>query len=97
MRLLTCNEVIDFLGAYLEEELPSDVRVRFDEHVAVCPACVDYIETYRQTKVLTRRAAAMEAEAEAEVEAQPEDDGAPESLVAAILAAWQSRQREPPP
>jgi anti-sigma factor RsiW len=89
MRLLTCNEVIDFLGAYVEDELPSAVRVRFDEHVAVCPACVDYIETYRQTKVLTRRAA--------EQEARPEEDGAPESLVAAILAAWQSRQGEPPP
>lgn len=89
MSLLTCNEVIDFLGAYLEDELPSDVRVRFDEHVAVCPACVDYIETYRQTKVLTRRAAEQEAEAE--------EDAAPEPLVAAILAAWQSRQGEPPP
>lgn len=88
MSLLTCNEVIDFLGAYLEDELPSDVRVRFDEHVAVCPACVDYIETYRQTKVLTRRAAEQEAEAE--------EDSAPEPLVAAILAAWQSQQGEPP-
>lgn len=91
MSLLTCNEVIDFLGAYLEDELPSDVRVRFDEHVAVCPACVDYIETYRQTKVLTRRAAEQEAEA------RPEEGAAPEPLVAAILAAWQSRQGEPPP
>ena len=89
MTLLTCLEVIDFLGAYVEDELPPDVRVRFDEHVAVCPACVDYIETYRQTKVLTRHAA--------ETEARPEDDRAPEPLVAAILAAWQSRPREPPP
>lgn len=90
MRLLTCLEVIDFLGAYVEDELPSDVRVRFDEHVAVCPACVDYITTYRQTKVLTRHAAAEEA-------ARPAEQAAPEPLVAAILAAWQSRQREPPP
>lgn len=87
MRLLTCNEVIDFLGAYLEDDLPSDVRVRFDEHVAVCRTCVDYIETYRQTKVLTRRSAEQEAEAETL--------GAPESLVEAILAALQSRQDEP--
>lgn len=94
MSLLTCLEVIDFLGAYVEDELPSDVRVRFDEHVAVCPACVDYIETYRQTKALTRHAAAEEAAAE---EASAEEDGAPEPLVAAILAAWQSRQGGPPP
>ena len=83
MRLLTCNEVIDFLGAYLDEELSPEVRVRFDEHVAVCPACVDYIETYRQTKALTRRAAEDEAQV---------DEEAPEPLVQAILAAW-SEQR----
>jgi len=89
VRLLTCLEVIDFLGAYLDEELPSDVRGRFDEHVAVCPACVDYIETYRQTKVLTRHAA--------EDEARAADDDGPEPLVQAILAAWTERRGDPPP
>lgn len=82
MSLLTCHEVIDFLGAYLDDELPPAVRTRFDEHVAVCPACVGYIETYRQTQVLTRRAAEQEAQ---------EDDLAPEPLVQAILAARRER------
>lgn len=88
MTLLTCHEVIDFLGAYLDDELPPAVRTRFDEHVAVCPACVDYIATYRQTQALTRRAAQDEARAA--------DEGAPEPLVQAILAAWAARQGEPP-
>lgn len=83
MSLLTCHEVIDFLGAWLDDELPPDVRGRFDEHVAVCPACVHYIETYRQTQQLARRAAADEAR---------DDDGAPEPLVRAILAALSSRE-----
>lgn len=83
MSLLTCHEVIDFLGAWLDDELPPDVRRRFDEHVAVCPACVDYIETYRQTQALARRAADAEAR----------DDDAPEPLVQAILEAWSSRER----
>lgn len=81
MSLLTCHEVIDFLGAYLDDELPPEVRARFDEHVSLCPACVSYIETYRQTLALTRRAAADEAG----------DELAPEPLVQAILAAWSER------
>lgn len=87
MSLLTCHEVIDFLGAYLDEELSPDMRKRFDEHVAVCPACVAYIETYRQTKALTRRAAQDEAQDEARA-----DEQAPEPLVQAILAAWTERR-----
>jgi anti-sigma factor RsiW len=83
MSLLTCHEVIDFLGAWLDDELPPDVRSRFDEHVAVCPACVDYIETYRQTQQLARQAADDEAR---------DEDGAPEPLVQAILAALSSRE-----
>jgi anti-sigma factor RsiW len=87
MSLLTCLEVIDCLGAYLDEELPPPVRVRFDEHVAVCPACVDYIATYRQTLQLTRGAGEDEAR----------EDQAPEPLVLAILAAWEREHGEPPP
>jgi len=81
--LMTCREVIDFLGAYLDDELPPAVRARFDEHVAQCDACVDYIETYRQTQALARRAAQDEAR---------DDELAPEPLVQAILAAWAERQ-----
>lgn len=84
MSLLTCHDVIDFLGAWLDDELPPDVRVRFDEHVAVCPACVDYIATYRQTQALARRARDDEAR---------DDEAAPEPLVRAILAALSSRER----
>jgi anti-sigma factor RsiW len=89
VRLLTCLEVIDCLGAYVDEELPPDLRGRFDEHVAVCSACVDYIETYRQTQALTRRAAEDEARAN-------DDDEVPEPLVQAILAAWSERDGDPP-
>jgi anti-sigma factor RsiW len=87
MSLLTCHEVIDFLGAYVDGELPPPVRERFDEHVAVCPACVDYIATYRQTLQLTRRAAADE----------PREETAPEPLVQAILAAWAQAPDDPAP
>lgn len=80
MSPLTCHEVIDFLGAYFDEELAPEVRARFDEHVAVCPACVAYIDSYRKTVALARRAAAREGEGEDEGEV-------PTGLIAAILAA----------
>ncbi len=85
MTELTCHEVIDFLAAYLDDELPPDVRACFEEHLGVCPPCVDYIATYRQTQALALRAAQDEAS---------DDEAAPEPLVQAILAAWTRRTDE---
>jgi anti-sigma factor RsiW len=76
-RLLTCQELIDFLAAYVEGELAADERAEFDRHLAVCPACVDYLHGYRET---IRLGQALGAESELA-------DEAPEQLVRAILAA----------
>lgn len=77
-RLLTCQELLDFLGAYVEGELAADERAEFDRHLAVCPACVDYLHGYRETIRLGRDALASESELV---------EQAPEELVSAILAA----------
>lgn len=77
-RSLTCEELIDFLSGYIEGELDADVRERFDAHLAICPACVDYLESYRATV----RVASATREAEAEL---PGD--APEELIRAVLAS----------
>jgi len=42
---MTCRELVDFLGAYLDGELSEKVRRRFDEHLAACPECSAYLET----------------------------------------------------
>lgn len=42
---MTCRELTDFLGAYLDGELSEKVRRRFDEHLAACPECSAYLET----------------------------------------------------
>jgi len=76
--LLTCEELIDFIAAYLDEELPETTRRRFDEHLSLCQACVDYLDSYRETMRATRVAYA-------EPEAIPED--VPEDLVRAVLAS----------
>lgn len=79
LRDVTCKQVLDFLAAYLEGELPPTTVAEFERHLAICPSCVAYIETYRQTIALSRGAA------RADDEAAPAD--LPEDLVEAVLAA----------
>jgi anti-sigma factor RsiW len=80
---LTCREVADFLMAYEDGELSEAARREFDAHLAVCPDCVAYLESYRATVALGRRAFADEDAAAAEQ--------VPEELVEAVLAARRRR------
>ena len=83
VRELTCREVADFLMAYDDGELAPAERTAFDAHLAVCPDCVAYLQSYRATVALGRRAFADEDAAAAEV--------VPEEVVAAVLAARRRR------
>lgn len=73
---MTCQQLIDFIGRYREQELAADERVEFERHLAECESCVAYLKTYEQTVLL--------AKASADDRLPPE---VPESLVKAILAA----------
>ncbi|HYO14069.1 MAG TPA: zf-HC2 domain-containing protein [Thermoanaerobaculia bacterium] len=75
-RGVMCREVLTFLSAYLDGELPPDVVAAFDEHIAHCESCVAYIQSYKQTVELGKRALAEEEEA-----------ALPEDLLRAVLAA----------
>ena len=78
---LTCREVVDFLDDYVAGALAPAVRTRFEEHLAVCPQCVAYLDSYAETIRLGKAAfAGDEAAAEA-----------PAQLVDAILAARRRR------
>jgi anti-sigma factor RsiW len=64
---------------YISGELPEDQRAKFVEHLAVCPSCVAYMNTYLETVEIGR-------EAFSDIDAPlPED--VPEALVRAILEA----------
>jgi anti-sigma factor RsiW len=78
-RSITCRELIDFLWRYVEEEASEEEKGEFEYHLARCPSCVAYMNTYRQTVALGRAAY------EGPDDAVPED--VPEELVAAIVAA----------
>ena len=74
--LITCHELIDFLDDYVEGELSEEGRAKFERHLAVCPSCVAFLESYRETVAALHRIAPDEL-----------CDDAPEELVTAILDA----------
>ena len=82
-RTLGCRELIEFLAAYLDDELAPEERAAFETHLSACPDCVDYLATYRETIHLGKQAFAAEPELMEEV---------PAELVDAIVAA---RSRNP--
>jgi anti-sigma factor RsiW len=70
---MTCRELIAFLERYRDGELSERQRSTFDAHLAVCPDCVHYLDSYDKTVQLSR-----DAFDPAEI---------PEDLVRAILDA----------
>ena len=73
---MTCQQLIDFIGRYRDNELLPHEREAFESHLAVCPSCVAYLTTYEQTVLLAKTSAEQELPADV-----------PESLVKAILDA----------
>ncbi|HYC56231.1 MAG TPA: zf-HC2 domain-containing protein [Candidatus Binatia bacterium] len=80
---LTCRELIEVLDAYVDGELSPSLRALFDEHLTVCPDCVDYVGGYRRTIELARLTAEPDAAVPGDV---------PEELVAAVLAVRSARR-----
>ena len=79
---MNCIEIIDFLASYIDGELPPETLAEFERHLAVCPSCVAYLETYRETIRAARFASAQKDNLV---------DDAPEELIAAIVAAARAK------
>lgn len=77
---MRCSDFIAFLWKYFENELSAEEREEFDSHLSICPACVNYLQNYRQTVEMGR-----EAFASAPDDPVPQD--VPEELIEAILAS----------
>jgi anti-sigma factor RsiW len=52
--MLTCQQVLDYLSDYVEGRLPEVQAVAFDGHLTVCPPCVDYLRSFRETLAACR-------------------------------------------
>jgi len=46
---LTCQELIELVTEYFEGALGEPDRIRFEEHVAVCPPCRAHLKQMRET------------------------------------------------
>jgi len=77
---LTCKELLDFLSDYMEGELADVQRAEFDRHLAVCPSCLNYLETFKATIVLGKASLCA-------ADDDPPPPEVPEQLIQAILAA----------
>ena len=74
---LTCRQIIDFVQAFIDDELPSREQTIFELHLKICPDCVNYLDSYEATQRISKLAA----------ETEPEMKPIPDELIRAILAA----------
>jgi anti-sigma factor RsiW len=75
---VTCKQLADFLDEYLGGAMPAEQKARVEQHLAVCPDCRHYLDSYRQAIALGQ--AAFDAPDD------PVPDAVPEKLLAAIRA-----------
>jgi anti-sigma factor RsiW len=80
MKDIVCLSGVELLMEYLEGTLAPDVRDAVDAHVAGCPRCVAFIDSYVKTPRILRDATAA---------AMPAD------LEASLLAALRARRKRP--
>jgi anti-sigma factor (TIGR02949 family) len=62
--MFTCKDSIDLLVDFLDGEMDPEEEKRLLEHLDGCPPCVDFVQTYRATPGLCKRALAKKMPAE---------------------------------
>jgi anti-sigma factor RsiW len=78
--MITCRELIEFLDDYVGGQMDNGRRRAADEHLAVCPDCVNYLESYRMTVAVSRAALKRDEDAVIPKTVPPE-------LIKAVLAS----------
>jgi anti-sigma factor RsiW len=58
--VISCHQLIEFCFDYVDGALPDDEQLKFRRHLAQCPDCVTFFETYRKTPELSRQALAAQ-------------------------------------
>jgi anti-sigma factor RsiW len=58
--VISCHQLIEFCLDYIDGALPQDQQVRFRRHLAQCPDCVTFFETYQKTPEVSREALATQ-------------------------------------
>lgn len=82
---MTCQDVIEFLMDYIAGTVPPRERALFEEHLAICPSCVAFLQNYREVMSMTKDSLPAPG---------TEYAGAvPDELVHAILAAREQQEK----
>jgi anti-sigma factor RsiW len=63
---VSCASGVALLMDYLEGVLPAETAAALEAHVAGCPRCTAYVESYRATPRILRAATAVPLPAELE-------------------------------
>jgi anti-sigma factor (TIGR02949 family) len=56
--MFSCKELTQMLLEYLDGEMAPEEEARLRQHLSACPPCLDFLETYKATPSLCRRALA---------------------------------------
>jgi len=51
-----CPEMMELLVDYLEGELDDQKKAELEAHLELCPPCLNFLETYRETSEICRKA-----------------------------------------
>lgn len=46
---LSCREIVELVTEYLERSMPAERRLGFEEHIAICPPCRNFLLQFRKT------------------------------------------------
>ena len=57
---ISCSQMVDYCMDYLAGSLPNDEKKNFDDHLASCPECVKFFDTYKKTPEISREALSLE-------------------------------------
>jgi anti-sigma factor (TIGR02949 family) len=78
---LSCQEIVELVTDYVEEDMPPDERSRFERHLSYCPGCLSYVEQIRET-----------IRATGEI---PREETLPSELRAGLVAQFKNWKRSP--
>jgi len=79
MSLLTCNQFLDELSEFLDEDVNDDVRQELQTHLTQCPNCWVMVDTTKKTIQIYKG-----------LEAEP----LPNGLKSRLMGALQNRMQE---
>jgi anti-sigma factor RsiW len=77
---MECRDLVEAVTAYLEDEMSPEDRARFDQHLALCDGCTNYLAQIHETIRLT---------GSLDVETLPSQQ---RSALQAVFVAWASER-----